>query len=680
MIHWANKQTKHVRGSFLLLALLCAHASPALAQKLTLQGRVTNASGQPINGSATKFRVQILSPDSANHCILYDETHIVDLSLSYGLFSLNLGEVNPGRVSRDAPTNFSLEQALSNRSPLSVPGTFCSPLVSGTASYVPNADDNRKVIIQFLDPVSMGSQWESIPEMEINPVAYAIDSRSLGGYPANSVLRVTDMAGAPAAFPALTSAEATELSSLVGGTSQKYLPQNSTNGVRVPTGAPGSPLAGSIWFEGGNLRYSDGTTTQTLGTASAGTITNITAGTGLTGGGSTGSVSLALSSSGVTNGSYGSATSVPVITVDIYGRITLASSATIAGVAPGGAASGDLSGSYPSPTVSKLRGIALSASAPVAGQIYKFDDKGTPSASDDEYVPSNIFASDLKSRTLSALLPTTCAGNEQWVWSSVTDSYSCAALSGITGAQLADAGPGVGTYRSVTIDAKGRVSAGTNPTTIAGYGLTDAVQNGGLVPKISSGSDSPMPTGSQEGELFVATNSKKIYRYASSTWTEIASAAGSGSVTDVLVGSGLTRSVSGSTITLNLPAISAVTNAVKVSTDAYGRVTGAGSLSDTDIPSLPFSKITPATLPATLAAHGITDAVTALGDAKRIRVGAASTKGAASASGTIFIASDTGAMSYDTGSAWVELSSGALTTLAGEVGGPPSATVVNTVG
>lgn len=32
-----------------------------------------------------------------------------------------------------------------------------------------------------------------------------------------------------------------------------------------------------------------------------------------------------------------------------------------------------------------------------------------------------------------------------------------------------------GTYRSVTTDSKGRVTAGTNPTTIAGYGITDAV-------------------------------------------------------------------------------------------------------------------------------------------------------------------------------------------------------------
>lgn len=31
-----------------------------------------------------------------------------------------------------------------------------------------------------------------------------------------------------------------------------------------------------------------------------------------------------------------------------------------------------------------------------------------------------------------------------------------------------------GTYKSVTVDTKGRVTAGTNPTTLAGYGITDA--------------------------------------------------------------------------------------------------------------------------------------------------------------------------------------------------------------
>ena len=46
-------------------------------------------------------------------------------------------------------------------------------------------------------------------------------------------------------------------------------------------------------------------------------------------------------------------------------------------------------------------------------------------------------------------------------------------------ATLANSGVTAGTYRSVTVDVKGRVTAGTNPTTLAGYGITDAVAKAG---------------------------------------------------------------------------------------------------------------------------------------------------------------------------------------------------------
>ena len=39
---------------------------------------------------------------------------------------------------------------------------------------------------------------------------------------------------------------------------------------------------------------------------------------------------------------------------------------------------------------------------------------------------------------------------------------------------MANSGVTVGTYKSVTVDVKGRVTAGTNPATLAGYGITDA--------------------------------------------------------------------------------------------------------------------------------------------------------------------------------------------------------------
>ena len=46
---------------------------------------------------------------------------------------------------------------------------------------------------------------------------------------------------------------------------------------------------------------------------------------------------------------------------------------------------------------------------------------------------------------------------------------------------LAASGIAAGTYRSVTIDAYGRATAGSNPTTLAGYGITDALKTTDLV-------------------------------------------------------------------------------------------------------------------------------------------------------------------------------------------------------
>lgn len=95
---------------------------------------------------------------------------------------------------------------------------------------------------------------------------------------------------------------------------------------------PGNPTAG---LQATPKQYVDGVLATAIGTK-ADKATTVSAGTGLTGGGDlSANRSLAIASTGVTAGSYGSATAIPVISVNAQGQVTSASTTPVVGIVTG---------------------------------------------------------------------------------------------------------------------------------------------------------------------------------------------------------------------------------------------------------------------------------------------------------------------------------------------------------
>ncbi len=178
-----------------------------------------------------------------------------------------------------------------------------------------------------------------------------------------------------------------------------------TNGILFGNGS-GAVQSTSSPISGGQVVLSNASGVPTFTTLSGDISVN-----------STGVVSLA-TISGVA-GSYGGATSVPVFTVDNRGRITSVATSTISGTTPGGSASGDLSGSYPNPSVVRINGNNLGVTNPTTGNILLADGTNWNSTSLSATLAS-LFSGDV---TINGSGVTTIQANSIALGSDTTGNY-----------------------------------------------------------------------------------------------------------------------------------------------------------------------------------------------------------------------------------------------------------------
>lgn len=338
-----------------------------------VSGRLLDSSNKPVVGNSIAFTIDILDP-TANECVLHSENTTLNMSTSNGMFDLNVGA-----AASLGP--YSLKNSFNNGIVFS--GLTC---LSGS-TYTPIPNDGRKIRITFND----GSPHVLSP-IEISSVPSAFSAETIGGFSVTSLVRVADSGTAGNVSP-LSTSNFNELVAIANGTSAQYAKTGQLNGIAIPAMSSGTVLGwnGSSW-----------NAVMPLTTESDPSVMNFA------------KTNLPTCATGEVLKSDG----------------TSFNCVTTSGGAPSGFAGGDLGGSYPNPSIDKIKGTSLSIGSLTYGQFLKFNGA---------WINTSISTSDLtdNSNILKASnMPANCSSGQTLTFSSPTGTWTCANISGLDGAAI----------------------------------------------------------------------------------------------------------------------------------------------------------------------------------------------------------------------------------------------------
>jgi hypothetical protein len=611
--------TKRLWASFIFLfAGAFAHASDQ--RYLTYSGRIVNAASQAVTGNVS-FHIQIT--DTTGTCILWDES-FASVPVNAGVFTLEVG--GSGTV------NFNGGSGVLDTIFLGGVALNCS----GGGTVTPSVTDDRNLSVTFNDGTGSGNQTFA-NQIPIKSVPFAMSAESVSkidGYAFSST--------PPAAGQVLE-------------------------------------LQSGVW------------TPVTLG-GGTGTVTTISASGGLTTGGSpitnSGTISLApiAANSVLANASGSSAVpSATTVSALIDGSISSTVGSLLYRGSSGWTALSPSTNGYFLQTqgagnapqwaaapVSGMTALTGDVVASGSGSVVATIQSGAVTPAKMSFAGSMGVNTGLVVENGTQFFNMACSGNQVLLWT-IANGWICSDVSSLTAGTATNfsgslSGDVTGTQGATVVSliqgkaispaayASGQVlryngSAWINqvvsfsdlagiPSTLSGYGITDAVKNLGGSPGIQTGADSSKPGAPTAGTIYFATDTNKIWQYNSGAWVVIASAGGSGgTITAVNVsGAGLTGGGSSGSVSLALS--TELQGLSALSSNGYVKRTGAGTYTSESSISL-TSDVGSSVLPV---ANGGTNSSTALNN-NRVMVssGSAIVESAALTDGELIIGSSAGA-------------------------------------